>query len=152
MNSASVRSLVILSALFWYGGGFVLLIKGASLAIAACRLDSSSFWPGMVLASGVAIGIVKARYLFARSCRKNLSRINALAQPRWWQFFRPGFFIFLVLVMAAGATLSHLSQGNYHFLLAVALLDFSVAVGLIGSSYVYWGNCHAPSRTTKSNK
>jgi len=152
MSHASARSLVILSALFWYGGGFVLLIKGASLAIEACRLGSGSFWPGVILVSGVIIGIVKARYLFARSCRKNLSRINALAQPRWWQFFRPGFFIFLVLMIAAGATLSRLSQGNYHFLLAVALLDFSVAVGLIGSSYVYWGNCHAPSRTAKSNK
>jgi len=152
MSHASARSLVILSALFWYGGGFVLLIKGASLAIAALRLDSGSFWPGVVLVSGVAIGLVKARYLFARSCRTNLVRINALAQPRWWQFFRPGFFIFLVLMIIAGTTLSRLSQGNYRFLLVVALLDLSVAVGLIGSSYVYWGNGHAPSRTTTSNK
>ena len=152
MSHASTRSLVILSALFWYGGGFVLLIKGASLAIAACRLDSSSLWPAVILVSGVAIGLVKARYLFVRSCRKNLSRINALAQPQWWQFFRPGFFIFLVVMIAAGATLSRLSQGNYHFLMAVALLDFSVAVGLIGSSYVYWEDWHAPSRTTISKK
>ena len=107
------------------------------------------FWPGAVLVSGVIIGIVKARYLFSRSCRKNLSRINALAEPRWWEFFRPGFFIFLVLMIAAGAALSRLSHGNYGLLLAVALLDFSVAVGLLGSSYVFWGNFHDHSHTTR---
>ena len=152
MIHASARSLVILSALFWYGGGFVLLIKGASLAMAAYRMDPGSFWPGVVLVSGVIIGIAKVRYLFSRSCRKNLSRINALTPPRWWEFFRPGFFIFLVLMVATGATLSRLSQGNYGFLLAVALLDFSVAVGLIGSSYVFWERCHAPSQSTTFEK
>ena len=152
MFHASARNLVILSALFWYGGGFVLLIKGASLALAACRLDSGGFWPGAALAAGVVIGSIKARWLFAGSCRKNLSRIYALAQPRWWQFFRPGFFVFLALMIAAGTMLSRLSQGSYLLLLAVALLDISVAVGLIGSSYVYWKNCHAPSRTTRSNE
>jgi hypothetical protein len=152
MSHASARSLVILSALFWYGGGVVLLIKGAGLIKTALQMDSGTFWPGVVLVSGVVIGLVKARYLFARSCRKNVSRINALAQPMWWQFFRPGFFIFLVLMMTAGTTLSHLSQGNYPFLLAVAVLDFSVAVGLLGSSYVYWVNGHAPSRATTSEK
>jgi hypothetical protein len=152
MSHASARRLVILSALFWYGGGVVLLIKGAGLTITALQMDSGTFWPGVVLVSGVVIGLVKARYLFARSCRNNVSRINALAQPRWWQFFRPGFFIFLVLMMTAGTTLSRLSQGNYAFLLAVAVLDFSLAVGLLVSSYVYWGNGLAPSRATTSEK
>ena len=150
MTHASVRSLVILSALFWYGGGFVLLIKGASLAMEARRLTPGNFWPGVILASGVIIGIVKARYLFSKSCRKNITRINTLAQPRWWQFFRPGFFVFLALMIALGVLLSRLSHGNYGFLLAVALLDISVAVGLIGSSYVYWGNFHDHSRASRS--
>lgn len=147
MPHAPARRLVLLSALFWYGGGFVLLIKGASLAMAAHRLAPGYFWPTVVVVSGVLIGAVKARYLFSRSCRKNLARIAALAHPRWWQFFRPGFFIFLALMIGAGATLSRLSQGSYPFLLAVALLDVSVAVGLIGSSTVFWGKSHAPSRT-----
>ena len=151
MTHASARSLVILSALFWFGGGFILLIKGASLVMAARRLAPGNFWPVVILLSGLIIGMVKARYLFFKSARKNLSRINTLVQPRWWQFFRPAFFIFLVLMIAAGAMLSRLSHGNYGLLLAVALLDFSVAVGLIGSSTVFWGNCHAPSFPKKTN-
>jgi hypothetical protein len=149
MTHASTRSLVILSAFFWYGGGFVLLLKGGSLVLEARCLAPGDFWPGLVLVSGVIIGAIKARFLFSRSCRKNLIRINALAQPQWWQFFRPGFFVFLVLMIAAGATLSRLSHGNYPFLLAVALLDVSVAIGLIGSSYVFWGNFHVLPGTEK---
>ena len=150
MAHVSARSLILLSALFWYGGGFVLLIKGVGLAMDARRLVPGNFWPGVILVSGAIIGTVKARYLFSISCRKNLSRINALTQPRWWQFFRPGFFLFLALMICAGVILSRLSQGNYGFLLVVALLDLSVAVGLIGSSYVFWGNFHDDSPTTRT--
>ena len=151
MTRASARSLVILSAFFWYGGGFILLFKGASLTMAAHRLDAGHLWPGVVLVSGVLAGLVKARYLFSRSCRNNLNRIKTLTQPRWWQFFRPGFFVFLALMIVAGVTLSNLSQGNYRLLLALALLDFSVAVGLIGSSYEFWKNGHDRSRPTGPN-
>lgn len=152
MTNASARSLVILSALFWYGGGIVLLFKGMSLILAARRLDPGNFWPGAVLVAGAAMGGIKARYLFSRSCIKNLSRINALVRPKWWQFFRPVFFIFLVLMIAAGATLSRLSQGSYPFLLAVALLDFSIATGLLGSSFVFWRNSNASQRSTIQGK
>lgn len=152
MTKASARSLVILSALFWYGGGIVLLFKGMSLILEARRLDPGIFWPGVVLAAGGAMGGIKARYLLSRSCKKNLSRINALVRPRWWQFFRPVFLIFLVLMIAAGATLSRLSQGNYPFLLLVALLDFSIAVGLLGSSFVFWRNSYASQSSTIQGK
>ena len=143
MTHVSTRSLVILSALFWYGGGLVLLLKAVSLVLEARRLAPGSFWPGLVLISGATFGVIKARLFFSRSCRKNMTRINTLVRPQWWQFFRPGFFVFLALMIIGGATLSRLSHGNYPFLLAVALLDFSVAIGLIGSSYVFWGKRHA---------
>jgi len=152
MTKASARRLVILSALFWYGGGIVLLFKGMSLILEARRLDPGNFWPGAVLVAGAAIGGIKARYLFSWSCKKNLSRINALARPQWWQFFRPAFFIFLVLMIAAGATLSRLSQGNYPYLLLVALLDFSIAIGLLGSSFVFWRKSNASQRSTNQSR
>ena len=112
-----------------------MLLKGVSLVLEARRLAPGNVWPGLVLVSGVIIGTIKARYIFSRACRKNLIRINTLARPKWWQFFRPGFFVFLALMIIAGATLSRLSHGHYPFVLAVALLDVSVATGLIGSSY-----------------
>ena len=149
MPHASTRTLVILSAFCWYSGGVVLLLKGGGLVLEARRLEAGNLWPGTVMAAGVVIGAVKARFLFYRSCRKNLSRINALIRPRWWQFFRPGFIIFLTLMIAAGAMLSRLSQGSYTFLLAVALLDFSIAIGLIGSSCAFWESADNMAKKTR---
>ena len=138
MALASTQRLVIMSALCWYGGGSVLLLKGSTLALEAHRLEPGGIWPWLIVFSGVSMGMIKARYIFSGSCRKNLARIRALKQPKWWQFFRPGFFVFLGLMMIAGATLSRVSHDNYPFLLGVALLDFSIAVSLLGSSYVFW--------------
>ena len=61
-----------------------------------------------------------------------------LPQPQLWQFFRPGFFVALAAMIAAGATLSRLAQGSYPFLLTVAALDFSLSTALLGSSLVFW--------------
>lgn len=139
MAPASTRSLVLLSAIFWYVGGFVLLVKGGSLVAEACRLKADLRLPVLVCVLGLSFGLLKARFIFTRSCRKNLARIRALQQPRWWQFFGPGFFVLLGLMILLGAALSRMSQGSYLFLLGVALLDFSVAVALLVSSGAFWG-------------
>jgi hypothetical protein len=81
---------------------------------------------------------VKARYLFSKSCRKNLARIDELQHPRIWQFFRPRFRIFLVLMILAGATLSRMAHDNYPFLIGVAVLDFSIGIALLGSCCIFW--------------
>jgi hypothetical protein len=44
----------------------------------------------------------------------------------------------LAVMIATGATLSRLDHSNYPFLIAVATLDLSLAVALLGSSYVFW--------------
>jgi hypothetical protein len=47
-------------------------------------------------------------------------------------------FFFLALMISAGATLSRVAQDNYLLLCAVAALDLTIAVALLGSSYVFW--------------
>ncbi len=37
-----------------------------------------------------------------------------------------------------GAVLSRMAHGHYAFLIGVAALDFSIAMALLGSSYVFW--------------
>ena len=44
----------------------------------------------------------------------------------------------LAVMIAAGATLSRLAHGHYPLLIAVATLDLSLAVALLGSSTVFW--------------
>lgn len=136
--SVSARTLNILAATVWYVGSLVLLLKAGSLLAEAKLLNPNLFWLWMSMGTGLVIGGLKAKYIFSKSCKRNLARIAALEQPKPWQFFKPGFFLGLALMITAGATLSRMAQGNYPFLLAVAALDLTIAIALLGSSVMFW--------------
>jgi len=138
MFIVSALVLKILAGLIWYIGGIVLLLKGKSLISQALLINAAQLWPFAIAGLGIIIGVLKARYLFIKNGRRNLARINALSNPKLWQFFRLRFFIFLTLMIITGALLSAAAQNNYHFLLAVAGLDFSLATALFISGYVYF--------------
>ena len=134
----SHRSLRILAALVWYGGSLALLLKGSSLLLEADALKPAQEWLWIAVITGLIIGGLKGESLFKRSCRHNLERINALARPQIWQFFRPRFFVFMTLMILFGGTLSKLAHNNYLFLICVAILDLSIAVALLWSSRLFW--------------
>jgi len=138
MLVVSTRSLKILAALVWYVGGTILLLKGRSLLAEADALKPEESWPWLAAVAGLILGGLKAKYLFNRSCQKNLDRIAALERPRVWQFFRPGFFAVLTVMILVGVTLSRLAHNNYPFLIGVAILDLGIGIALLGSSYVFW--------------
>ena len=116
----------------------MLLLKGGSLLVEAHSLKPEQEWLWFAAVAGPFIGGIKAMFLFSKSCRNNLARIDVLDQPRIWQFFRPWFFVALIVMILAGATLSRLAHNNYVFLISVGILDLSIAVALLGSSYVFW--------------
>ena len=132
------HTLKILAALLWYLGGIILGSKGGRLLIEADILKPEQNWVWGAIVSGLLIGGLKAKYLFSVSCKKNLARIDLLDKPKIWQFFRPGFFLFLAIMIVAGVILSRMAHNNYIFLLNVAILDISIATALIGSSYIFW--------------
>lgn len=134
----SHRTLKILAVLLWLIGGVMLIRKGGELIIEAYALNPESLWAWFAVALGITLGGLKAKYLFRKACKKNLIRIDALEQPKLWQFYRPNFFLFLALMITFGAMLSRLAHGNYSFLLSVAILDTSIATALLGSSIVFW--------------
>ena len=138
MLVASTRSLKIVAALVWYAGGTSLLLKGSSLLVEANALKPGAGWPWLAAVVGLFLGGLKARLLFNRSCQRNLERIAALDRPRVWQFFRPGFFVALTVMILVGVTLSRLAHNNYPFLIGVAILDLGIGIALLGSSYVFW--------------
>jgi hypothetical protein len=138
MLTVSKRTLKILSALVWHIGGIALMIKGCRLLFQAQTLNPNHIWLWLAFVSGFIFGSLKARFLFIKSCKKNLARINALENPRIWQFFRPGFFLFLFLMIIAGKILFQLALNNYPLMIGVVILDFSIAVALLGSSYIFW--------------
>ena len=134
----SKRNLKRVAAFIWYTGGLVLTVKGWRLLLEAYRLNPDLTWPCLAILIGLVGGGLKARFIFSRFCKINLNRIGALAHPSVWQCYRPRFYGFLLLMILAGSTLSHQAQGNYPFLIGVAIVDFSIAVALIGSSYIFW--------------
>ena len=138
MFDCSWRTLKILAALVWYIGGVVLLLKGIGQLERALDLRSGYTWPGFAMVAGVLLGIVKGRFLFAHACRKNLARIEALQQPKLWQFYRTGFFLFIFSMILLGRFLSWSATGHYPALLGMAILELSLATALLGSSYIFW--------------
>ena len=135
---AHVRILNILAGLVWCLGGVVLLLKGGKLLVGSASLFPGSLWPWVAAVAGLLLGAVKGKFLFSRSCKNNLVRISSLRHPRIWQFFSPGFFVLLFLMIAAGSVLSRLAQTSFPALVGVVILDLAVGAALLASSRVFW--------------
>ena len=118
----------------------MLLIKGFSLLVEAYSLKPEQYWPWLAVAVGPVIGSIKGKFIFRKSCLKNLARINALNQPKIWQFFKPWFFVVLAIMITFGATMARLAhtQHNYYFLIGVAIVDIDIGIALLWSSYIFW--------------
>ena len=134
----SKKVLIILSAVVWYIGGVMLFRSGFELIILSTGIRPGENWPWVFIGLGIILGVFQASMIFNRSCRKNITRISQLEDPRIWQFFRPGFFLALAIMISSGILLNHLSQGRYFFMLGVAAVDFALTISLLGSSYVFW--------------
>lgn len=134
----SHRSLRMLAALVWYGGSIALFLKASSLLLEAKALKPEEEWLWGAVISGLIVGAMKGELLFNRSCQKNLARINGLSRPQIWQCYKPGFFLFLSMMLLFGATLSRLAQNNHPFLIVVAFIDLTIAVALLWSSRHFW--------------
>ncbi len=135
---ARVRTLNALAALVWCLGGVILLVKGGKLLAEAASLFPGSVWPWVAAVAGLLLGAVKGKFLFSRSCKNNLARISGLRHPKVWQFFSPGFFVLLFLMITAGVVLSRLAQTSFPALIGVVVLDLAVGAALLASSRVFW--------------
>jgi len=138
MFYSSTRLLRLLASLVWYSGAIVLSFKSSRLLIEAYNISPNLLWIWLAVLGGLMIGAIKARYLFKRLCIKNLKRIDALKNPRLWQFYRTGFFFFLLAMIILGSFISQLAHGNYPMLITMATIEVSLATALLGSSSCFW--------------
>ena len=135
---AHVRTLNVLAALVWCLGGVILLLKGGTLLAESASLFPGPAWPWVAAGAGLLLGAAKGRFLFSRSCRNNLARISSLRHPRIWQFFSPGFFVLLFLMIIAGVFLSRWAHTSFPALIGVVVLDLAIGAALLASSRVFW--------------
>jgi len=140
MFNVSSFQLKLSAGLVWYAGSITLFLKGQQLLQAALILRPESSSSYYVYLIGIGVGLIKTRYIFIKSAKKNIARIYGLQKPKIWNIFRPKFFIFLALMIASGVVLSFLSRGNFLFLLSVASIDFSLSTALSVSGLLYLKN------------
>lgn len=107
---ANVRTQIAAAAVMWLVGASILLVRGVGYL-------SDRSWHAWALAAGLALGVLKARYLLDRVAGKAVARIRA--RGRAWA---PGFFSLrswgLVALMMGGG---------------IALRSAFVAPGVIGA-------------------
>ena len=138
MFYSSRRSLKLLAALVWYSGAVVLSFKSSRLLLEAYNIRPEQVWIYLAVVGGLMIGAIKAKYLFKRLCVKNLNRIDAIEQPKFWHFYRMRFFFFLLAMILLGSFVSQLAHGNYTALMMIAIVEVSLATALLGSSTCFW--------------
>jgi hypothetical protein len=135
--SVSRVKLIVIAAFVWFSGGIALLFKGGALIKSAYLIDSQSVWTFAAPLLGVVAGLLKGKFLFSKSCKKNIQRIRLLANPQVWQCFRPGMLIFLAIIIPTGAWMSRAAAGQYTYLCLVGALDLSISFALLSSSMVF---------------
>jgi hypothetical protein len=132
------KILKLLAILVWYIGVVALSIKSYKLFFQAYSINSNITYLALVLLIGVLLSLLKTKYIFIKSCKKNLQRIDSLKNPKIWNFYRFRFILFLIAVILLGTWLSHLASGNYIFLLIVGVVDMALALALLFSSYIFF--------------
>ena len=92
----------------------------------------------LVMGSAFIIGLLKNKFIMSKFNEQNIKRINELTDPKIYQFFESRFFIFLVLMIAAGISLSNYASGDYTMLLVVGGLDLALSTALLKSSTIFF--------------
>lgn len=133
----SHTALKVLAAATWYIGSGVLLYKGSGYLQEAAGYGSA-VWPALSGAAGVLLGVMRGRTMFLNACRRNLARIDGLKDPRAWQFFRPGFFAALAVMISGGAVLAWLAETGYPGAVVVGGLELVIGTALLTSSVAFW--------------
>ena len=132
-------ALINLAAIIWFCGGMVLIIKGFVMLKAAFSLDPLIPWVAVAFIGGIAVGLIKAKFIFTHALKRNLKRIHGLSLPVYpWQCYRIGFFIFLAVVITLSKFMTEWSAGHFVYILLIAALDLSIATGLLSTGFLFW--------------
>ena len=138
MFNTNSNTLIKLAAMVWYTGVIVLITKSCTLLIEAYKGDTNLIYILMAFICGIVIGIIKAKYMFYNIGKRNINRINLLANPKLWQFYRKRFFVFLFSMITLGKFLAGAARGNNMALIALAVLETSIAFALLLISHCFW--------------
>jgi len=140
VNSTQQKKEVLkkLALIVWYIGFIALALKSYSLFKEAYVINNNLYTILFFIGIAFLLALLKTKYIFAKSYKKNLERIERLENPRYWNFYRKRFFLFLIIVISLGAFLSRWASGDYNALIAVAVIDMALSLALLFSSFLFW--------------
>ncbi len=75
--AVSRRTLMVTAAIAWAGVGLMLFLRGLHWVAQPPRASAAKI--SVVLAVAVALGLIKARFVFLRLAKKNIARIRSLS-------------------------------------------------------------------------
>ncbi len=139
------KHIFLCAVIIWYTGGIILALKGAAMIRSAFDLAPDVSIAALTACTGIGVGLIKARYIFAHALRKNMVRITKLTEPlHVWQCYRPGFFVFLAIVITLSKFITDWAAGSVLYLSLVAILDLSISTALLASSVLFWKKSPPP--------
>ncbi len=129
---AGARVQITAAAMMWLIGAAILLVRGFGYV-------QGRSWHAWALAAGLALGMLKSRYLLERVASKAVSRIVSRGRSWFFGFFSVRSWAFVGLMMGGGMVLRrivvHPDQIGAGILGAVYL---GIGTALVLADRVFW--------------
>jgi len=144
------NNLISIAGGFWCVVGLFLVVRGFGMYQLAGQ-EQHSTQVAIVISGVIAglIGLVKGKFVFSKTARKNKNRIHALEDPvHIHQIFAKPFYILIPMMMGLGVLLRSYNEylGGY---VVVAAIYCGIGMALIISSRAYWAT--EPNASTVDN-
>lgn len=121
----SVRVQLFCAAAMWTIGASILTIRGVGYL-------HDRYWHAWILAIGLAIGVVKSRYLLDRIARAAVDRIRAQGRAPFLTFFSAKSWLLVGLMMGGGIVIRN-----------IFVHPNVIGAGILGAVYVGVGTALA---------
>jgi len=116
--SASVRTQLVSAATIWLIGSAILLVRGLSYI-------QGRSWHAWALAAGLALGVMKSRYLLERVAASVVARIRRRGPAFFLSFFSLKTWAVLGVMMGSGLLLRR-----------VVVAPEQIGAGVMGAVYI----------------
>ena len=139
----SPRAQLVAAALMWLIGSAILLVRGVGYIV-------GHSWIAAVLAVGLVLGALKARYVLERTAAKAVRRIREQGHAFVLAFFSWKAWLFITLMMGSGMALRRIVATTSDVGAAVmGVVYVGVGTALLLGDRVYW---HAAFRRPLDRK
>ncbi|MFQ5483551.1 MAG: hypothetical protein ACE5ER_12435 [Nitrospinaceae bacterium] len=130
-----------LAGTIWSLVGLMLILRGADLLERAMQ-EQHATQQALILAVvlSLVLGGIKGRFVLSKTARRNMSRIDALAEPlRWHQVYERKWVVLIAGMILLGVLLRTYNEFIGGFVV-VGAIYCGIGLALLVSSLCYWKN------------